>query len=177
MKNFTVPTRETVSEHNQEIFDKLQSAIGFVPNLYASMAVSEGALGAYLGLQSAKSSLKAKEKEVINLVVSQVNSCDYCLRAHTAISKLHGFTEDQILEIRTGEISFDSKLNALAQYAKSAAENKGKPSDEVLVNFFNAGYDDENLVDAVIVIGDKMITNYLFSVLEVPVDFAEVPNL
>ncbi|MEO0788122.1 MAG: carboxymuconolactone decarboxylase family protein, partial [Bacteroidota bacterium] len=90
MSNISVPTRETVNATNQTIFDKLESQLGFVPNLYATFAHSNNALKTYLDLQAAPSSLKAKEKEAINLAVSQVNECAYCLAAHTAIGKMNG---------------------------------------------------------------------------------------
>lgn len=83
MTAITVPTRDTVTPNNQALFDALQGQLGFVPNLYATLAHSENALGTYLALQSAKSSLSAKAREVINLVVSQVNNCRYCLAALT----------------------------------------------------------------------------------------------
>ena len=73
MTAITVPTRDTVSPANQAMFDALQGQLGFVPNLYATLAHSENALGTYLALQSAKSSINAKAREVVNLVVSQVN--------------------------------------------------------------------------------------------------------
>lgn len=38
MQNFSIPLREEVSENNQAIFDNLQKALGFVPNLYAYYA-------------------------------------------------------------------------------------------------------------------------------------------
>jgi hypothetical protein len=37
MTAFTVPTREQVSTNNQVIFDNLQKALGFVPNLYITI--------------------------------------------------------------------------------------------------------------------------------------------
>ena len=117
MSAFNVPTREEVSANNQAIFDHLEKAVGFVPNLFATYAHSENALKNYLDFSNAKTSLKAKEKEVVNLAVSQVNNCDYCLAAHTAIGKMNGFTEPQILELRAGKASFDAKLNALAKLA------------------------------------------------------------
>lgn len=177
MKTFEVPARENVSAPNQNLFDNLQKGLGKVPNLYATMAHSENALGTYLSLQGAASSLKAKEKEVINLVVSQVNSCDYCLAAHTYIGKLNGFTEDQILEIRGGAASFDRKLDALAALTRDFVEKKGKPGTAVLDRFFEAGYTKEQLVDAIVVIGDKTITNYLHGATQVPVDFPAAPEL
>ena len=92
MKAFTVPTRDEVSENNQAIFDNLQKGLGFVPNLYAYYAKNETALGDYLALQNRKSTLKAKEREVINLVTSQINGCRYCQSAHTEMGKMNGFT-------------------------------------------------------------------------------------
>ncbi len=177
MKNFTVPSRETVSAANQTIFDQLKKGLGMVPNLYATFAHSEHALGNYLALQNGKSSLNAKEREVINLVVSQVNECEYCLAAHTMIAKMQGFTDAQIIEIRKGGAAFDAKLNALARLVKSAAENRGAATAELVEQFFAAGYTDGQLVDTVVVIGDKIITNYLHALTKVPVDFPAAPSL
>ena len=94
MKTIQVPTYEQVSPNNQEIFGQLKKGLSFVPNLYATFAHSETALATYLALQNAKSSLSPKAREVINLVVSQVNNCEYCLAAHTALGKMIGFTDE-----------------------------------------------------------------------------------
>ena len=91
MKTFNVPTRDQVSPANQIQFDNLSKAIGMVPNLYATMAYSENALPRYLAFQGAKTSLSNKEKEAVNLVVSEVNGCKYCQSAHTVIGKMNGF--------------------------------------------------------------------------------------
>lgn len=177
MKTFSVPTRETVSPANQQLFDKVSKGLGKVPNLFATMAYSENALGTYLALSGAKSALKAKEKEVINLVVSELNECEYCLSAHTAIAKLNGFTDEQILQIRTGAVPFDSKLDALAKLAANFVEKHGKVQDEYVDAFFAAGYTKEHLVDLIVAIGDKVITNFLHGVSNVPIDFPPAPAL
>ncbi|MEP3837280.1 MAG: carboxymuconolactone decarboxylase family protein [Algibacter sp.] len=171
MSTFNVPTREEVSENNQAIFDNLNKALGFVPNLYATYANSDTALENYLNFAKAKTSLSAKEKEVVNLAVSQVNDCIYCLSAHTAIGKMNGFSDDQILELRAGRASFDNKLDALAKLAKNVTENRGKTEANVLENFFNAGYTKGNLIDTISLVGDKTISNYIHSTTQVPVDF------
>lgn len=174
---FNVPTREEVSKNNQAIFDQLQKGLGFVPNLYATYAHSDTALGDYLALQNRKSSLKAKEREIINLVVSQVNECAYCLAAHTALGKMNGFTDEQILELRTGEASFDTKFDALAKFTRDITVNRSKPSAAALDNFFEAGYTKENLVDTIVVIGDKIISNFIHGATQIPVDFPAAPEL
>ncbi|MEM9525180.1 MAG: carboxymuconolactone decarboxylase family protein [Bacteroidota bacterium] len=177
MATFQVPTHENVSENNQAIFDKLEQQLGFVPNLYATFALSKNALGNYLTFQGAKSSLKAKEREIINLVVSQYNECEYCLAAHTALGKMNGFTDEQILEIRTGRATFNEKFDALARFVLATTENRGKPSTAVTDAFLAAGYTQENLVDAIVVIGDKIVSNFIHGVTQIPVDFPAAPAL
>ena len=174
MSTFNVPKRDEVSSSNQALFDNLEKAVGFVPNLYATYAYSENALQNYLALSGAKTSLKAKEKEVVNLAVSQVNECSYCLAAHIAIGKMNGFTDEQILELRAGKASFDPKLNALAALSKNITENRGGTDAAVVANFFAAGWTKENLVDTIVLVGDKTISNYLHKTTDVPVDFPEV---
>jgi len=177
MSTINVPKREEVSTANQAIFDNLEKAVGFVPNLFATYAHSENALGNYLALSNAKTSLKAKEKEVVNLAVSQVNNCVYCLSAHTAIGKMNGFTDEQILELRAGKASFDEKLDALARLAKNITENRGATDAQVVDNFFAAGWTKENLIDTIVLVGDKTISNYIHSTTKVPVDFPEAQPL
>lgn len=177
MENFTVPTKADVSENNQALFNNLEKGLGQVPNLYAYLAKNETALGDYLTLQNRKSNLKAKEKEIVNLVVSQVNECDYCLAAHTLIGKMNGFTDDQVLEIRSGRASFDSKFNALAEFVKETTLNRGKASQNAINNLFEAGYNEAALIDIIILIGDKTVTNYLHRTTQLPIDFPLAPAL
>ncbi|KAA2243397.1 carboxymuconolactone decarboxylase family protein [Chitinophaga agrisoli] len=177
MKAFPIPTKDQVSPANQAIFDNLTKVVGRVPNLYATLAHSENALGNYLALQNGKSSLRAKEREVINLVVSEVNGCLYCLSAHTALAKMQGFTDEQILEIRRAAITFDSKLDTLAKLVKSITENRGHADGVLLDNFYAAGYNEGSLADVVMAIGDKIITNYMFALTAVPIDFPVAPAI
>lgn len=174
---FTVPKREDVSPANRAIFDHMQNAFGKVPNIYAMFTHSETALADYLALQNRKSTLSAKEREIINLVVSQINGCKYCSAAHTAVGKMYGFTDNEIVEIRKAEVLFDAKYAALATFVKETAANKGRPSVEAYNSFFAAGYTKANFVDVLIIIGDKIISNYLHNITEVTVDWPEIPQI
>ncbi|MCF8254590.1 MAG: carboxymuconolactone decarboxylase family protein [Bacteroidia bacterium] len=176
MKKFNVPTREEVGSINQEIFDKLNKALGFVPNLYAAIAYSENGLDRYLNYQNAKTTLSNKEKEAVNLIVSQVNNCIYCQSAHTVIGKMNGFSDEQILDIRRGKAT-DSKLNSLVALAADITKNRGKASEETVNEFFNQGYTNENLVDLILQVSDKTAMNYLHNLTKVSVDFPLAPSL
>ena len=167
---FNVPTREQVAPANQEIFDNMAKALGFVPNLYATIAYSDNGLTRFLAYQNAKTTLSNKEKEAVNLIVSQVNGCVYCQSAHLVLGKMNGFTDEQLLHIRHGK-SEDAKLNALVQLAGDITKNKGNANNETVNAFFSQGYTKENLVDLVLQISDKTAMNYLHNLTQVPVDF------
>ncbi len=94
MTKFSVPTKEEVNTSNKAIFDQLKKTVGFVPNLYALMAYSDTALDTYIKFENAPNSFSKKEIELIKLVVSQENGCQYCLSAHTLFGEMNGFSKD-----------------------------------------------------------------------------------
>src|SRR5690606_24750155 len=177
MKTITVPQKDQVSEGNSAIFSQMEKGLGFVPNLFATFAHSNNALKNYLNFQNAKTSLNSKEKEVINLVVSQYNDCQYCLAAHTAIAQKIGFSLAQTLEIRSASLSFNTKLDAMAKLVKSIITQKGHGDNALLEQFFNVGYTEETLIDVILLIGDKTITNYVHAITKVPIDWPLAPEL
>lgn len=177
MQTIQIPTRDQLSPENQAMLDKLQKTLGFVPNLYATFALSEHALGNYLAFQNARSTITGRAREVVNLVVSQVNGCQYCLAAHTAIGAIVGFSPDQILEIRRGTASFDLKLDALARLVRAIAVERGHASLDLREAFFAVGWTQENLVDTLLAVGDKVVSNYLHAMTQVPVDFPAAPAI
>ena len=174
---FQVPSKSEVSENNQAIFDNLEKKLSFVPNLYAYIAKNDTALGDYLAFQGRKSTLRAKEVEIVNLITSQINGCRYCQSAHTAIGKMNGFTDEQILEIRSGEATFDEKLNALARFTQSVVQFRGKVSRDEVIRFLDAGYLEANLIDVFMIIGEKTVSNLIHNVAQFDIDFPVAPEL
>jgi AhpD family alkylhydroperoxidase len=170
MTTFKVPSRNEVSPANQQNFDILQKALGMVPNLYATIAYSDNGLSRYLAFQGAKTSLTNKEKEAINLVVSEVNGCRYCQSAHTVIGKLNGFSDEEITNIRKGH-SIKAKLDALIVLAKDITQNRGRINEAHLVAFYAAGYNNGNLIDVILQVSDKTAMNYLHNLTGIPIDF------
>ena len=178
MTEFNVPTINEVSDKNRAILEGLGKQIGFVPNLYATMAHSDNALESYINLSKsqAKGSLSAKEREAINLVVAQVNGCRYCQSAHTELAKLNGFTVDETIKLRQGE-SDDPKLNALVRLAKEIVVGKGQINEKTLEIFFAEGYDKGGLIDVILAIIGITFTNYVNNITHIPIDFPLAEDL
>lgn len=173
MKTVTVPNKEQVNADSQAILESVEKKMGKIPNLYATIGYSSFALKAMLDTEAAlshNSSFSAREREAVNLIVSQVNNCDYCLAAHTMMSKMRGFMEEETIAIRKAEYS-DSKLNSVIKLAQSIADNKGAADDSALQNFFDAGYDEKALIELTALIALRSFTNYVFANTQIPIDF------
>jgi len=99
-----------------------------------------------------------------------VNGCRYCQSAHTVLGKLNGFSDDEIIKIRKGYSSND-KIDKLVALTKDIAENKGRVSSETLNAFYAVGYNNENLVDVILQVSDKIAMNYLYNLIQIPIDF------
>lgn len=171
MSRFIIPTKEEVSENNQNIFSDLEKGLGFVPNLYAYYTKSETALQDYLSFQNRSSTLSKKEIEIVNLIVSEHNGCGYCTSAHTVVAGMNGFSNEEILDLRNNASNADVKFNALAKFTSAILSNKGKVTDQDKEDFFAAGYTEANLVDVVLKIGDKTISNYIHNIAKFAIDF------
>ncbi|MCQ6957020.1 carboxymuconolactone decarboxylase family protein [Mucilaginibacter aquariorum] len=178
MKKIKVPTRDEVNPDAQLLFDQVTKHLGKLPNLYATMGYSSGTLKGYLQFEAAMSGgvFTVKEKEAINLVVSEINNCDYCLAAHTMIAKSKGYTEEDTIGIRKG-FTTDHKLDTVVKLAKSITDNRGEADPELLDAFFEAGYKEDALIELIGLITAKIFTNYVFAVTGVPLDFPEASKL
>lgn len=172
MRTFEVPTREQVSPETQAIFDNLEKQVGMVPNLYATIGYSHAALSNYLAFQAgqAKGTFNNKEREIINLAVSEVNQCQYCLAAHTAIGKMNGFTEEETLQLRGGTHA-DARYNAISKLAAAITKTHARPESALVEEFFAQGFDKAALIDLVSMVADKTFANYVHILTDVPVDF------
>ena len=75
------------------------------------------------------------------------------------------------MDVRGGTAPFDGRLDALARLVRNVALSRGHADNKVLQAFFAAGWTEGNLVDVMLVIGDKTVSNYLHSTTKIPVDF------
>lgn len=171
-------TIEQANENSQAIFTNIKSKIGMLPNLYATMGVSDKLLGGFLTFTETLKSgeLSGKEYEAIALATSQANGCAYCLSAHTAIGKMNGFTEEETLELRDNSIA-DSKLNALVTLTSELVNLKGHPSETTVDNFFEEGYNKAAFAEVIAIAALTTITNNVYHNGGFEIDFPKAQNI
>lgn len=178
MKKIIVPTIDQVSPESKVLFEGMQRRLGKVPNLYATMGYSSTALKAFLDLDATLSRgvFNGKQREAIALVVSQLNNCAYCLAGHTVAALKYGLTTDETIGIRKG-YSSDAKINAIVQLSKSIAGNKGHADGALLQQFFDAGFNEDALMELIGFIAMRVYTNYAYAATGIPVDFPAAPAI
>src|SRR5467141_3568139 len=94
------PESSTGKAH--DLLTAVQKKLGLVPNMTRVMANSPAVLEAYLQFSGSLDggSLDAKSRERIALETAEANKCEYCLSAHSAIGKMVGLNETEILDSR-----------------------------------------------------------------------------
>lgn len=173
MKTIQVPDLNQVSVESKTILEQVSKRMGKIPNLYATIGYSAPALKGMLEFEASlahDASFTAKEREAINLIVSQVNQCDYCLAAHTSLAQLRGFSQADTIAIRRAAYS-EPRLNAIIQLAQSLTAQKGNAEPALLEAFFEAGFNEKALIELIGLITVRSFANYVYAATNVPIDF------
>lgn len=155
--------------------ERARAAFGGVPNLMRTFANSAAVLNAYLEFHQAlgSGSISTKLQEQIAVVVAETNDCEYCLSAHTAIGKLHGLTDRELLASRQLQTN-DPRTNAALRFAREIVEKRGKVTDRELEAVRQAGFNDGEIAELIANVAINIFTNYFNHVSQTEVDFPKV---
>src|SRR5262249_32377085 len=118
---------EAADPKAKRLLEGIQEKPKITPNMMRVMANSPAVLEGYLGLSGALAggSLPPKLREEIALAVGELNGCQYCVSAHTAIGKLTGLTDKEIEDAREVR-SHSPKDEAALEFARLLVANRGQ---------------------------------------------------
>jgi AhpD family alkylhydroperoxidase len=171
---YTVHTLETAPKAAQEILAAAKKGLGFLPNLFAVMAEAPALVKAYATLSRIfdETSFSATERQVVLLTVSYVNDCEYCIAAHSVIAGMQKVPDQVVQAIRQGRPIADRKLEALRRLTAAVVGARGWPSEEDLGAFLSAGYGKQQVLEVVLGVGMKTLSNYTNHIAGTPLDHA-----
>lgn len=174
MTDFRLHDQATAPRDAHDSLAAVQEKYGFVPNLMAIMAEAPPLLQAYLTLSQllAQSTLSAQERNLLLLAISVANGCDYCVAAHTLGARTAELPDAVIEAVRENTPVADPKLEALRQLAQSVANDRGRPEPAIVRAFFDAGYSQANLLEVILAVGMKTLSNYTNHIANTPLDAA-----
>lgn len=145
---------------------------GMLANLTATLAGSPALIEAYQTLHElfVKSSFNADELTVVWQTINVENECHYCVPAHTAIAGMMKVAP-AITEALRNETALPSeKLEALRTFTLVVVRNRGHVSDAELEAFYAAGYNERSVLDVILGLAQKTISNYTNHIANTPVD-------
>lgn len=148
--------------------------------IHRRMAASPVVIATYSGIGAAiaeHGTFDARTRETIALAVGNENGCDYCQAAHTLSARRAGLTDEQILQIRTGDVEFDPKLATLAALARAVASNTGTVPQELRQAALSAGWTKEELDELFAHIAVNIYTNYFNHYAGTELDLPPAPPM
>ncbi|NNM56785.1 carboxymuconolactone decarboxylase family protein [Acidocella sp.] len=167
-------TLETAPGPGRKVLEKAKAQVGFIPNMYANMVNSPGLLDTYLDGYArfrAESGFTPTEQEVVFLVISRANGCNYCSAAHSMMAdKMSKVPADVLQALRAGTPVADPKLAALAQFTRVMFDTRGRPAAAGTQAFLAAGYGERQALEIVLAMAVKTLSNCANHLFHTPVD-------
>lgn len=175
MSRFQTFNPSTASGKSKDLLDAVKSKLGRDLNMAGVMANSPAVLEGYLNFSGALSGglLSAKLREQIALVIAQENHCDYCLSAHSAIGKMVGLSQEQVIASRKGAADSD-KTSAALTFAKRVLATKGQVTESDVQTVRAAGFSDGEVAEMIAHVALNVFTNYFNIATDVEIDFPKV---
>lgn len=151
-------------EGTQTLLQGAKTSLGFVPNMFANMGHSFGLLATYMdGYERFRrqSGFTPQEQEAIFLTISQENGCEYCVGAHSMLAdKQSGMDMATIKALRAGDAPQDPKLASLCKFTRTLSSSRGLPNKKDVQDFLAAGYAEQQILELILAIGVKTMSNY-----------------
>lgn len=174
MSQFNFNVRQA-PEAAQPLLTGAQQKYGFTPNLLTGLAESPETLQTYLYLGDIlnKTSLTPVEQQVVLLAASAENHCTYCVAAHSLIAKHMVKTDVAIVDaLRQQQTLPDKKLNALATFTRAVVKQRGMVQGKPLDDFITAGYSSVQVLEVILGVTMKTLSNYANHIMDTPLDTA-----
>jgi uncharacterized peroxidase-related enzyme len=172
MSEFILHTRDTAPPASRKILQSTEKQLGFIPNLYAVMAESPATLEAYQDLTGwvDKTDFSLIERQLVLLSISRYRNCAYCLAAHGTVAKMQKIPEHIVAAIYYNQPLADPKLQALRTFTRAVLAAQGWVHQETLQTFYRAGYQQHHVLEVVLAISFKTLSNYINHIIDTPID-------
>ncbi len=141
-------------------------------NFLHLLANSPAALDAYAACAGAlaRGQLTPRQREIIAIMVAEINGSNYCLSAHYAAARKLGLSHEEINSARRAA-SDDAQTQALLRFTQAVALQRGDISESDFQYLRLAGFNDALIAEVISNIALNIFANYFNSVARTEVDF------
>ncbi|WOH38260.1 carboxymuconolactone decarboxylase family protein [Thalassotalea fonticola] len=172
MLKFTLYSLDTAPTDAKPLLENSIKSFGMLPNLHAVMAECPQLLNSYQQAHNLfqSTSFNNEELTVVWQTINIEHNCHYCIPAHTAIAHMMEVDKAIIASLLNSTPLDNNKLETLRITTLAMVRNRGELSTIELENFFDAGYGKQQLLEIVLGISQKIMSNYTNHLANTPVD-------
>jgi alkylhydroperoxidase family enzyme len=165
---------ETAPSDSRPLLEQSLKEFGMIPNLHAVLAESPPALEAYQVLHRLfqQTSFNAEELTVVWQTINVEHECHYCVPAHTGIAQMMKVDPTISDALRNRTELPNSKLQVLHLTTLALVRSRGRITEQEQADFFAAGYERRHLIEIILGLSQKVISNYVNHLADTPVDKA-----
>lgn len=161
-----------------DAFAQAKSQFGAVINLFRVAGHAPNVLSGILAFNKSLTEtceLTNAQVELVAMLTSALNRCDYCVNVHMQVGKMHGLTREQLVEAMSARAD-NSTDQALLTYTNEVVRNRGQVSEATLVSAREAGFSEKSLLEVIGVVGIYTSLQYIRHVANPEIDFPAVPE-
>lgn len=174
MSEYKIHSIDSAPDGSKPLLEGSQKAFGMIPNLHGVMAEAPTVLEAYQKLHQlfTETSLSSDEQNVVWLTINVEHECHYCVPAHTGIAKSMHVGDEVINALRNKTPLADEKLEALRTFTLAAVRKRGAVNESDLDAFHDAGFTQQQVLEVLLGVSQKVLSNYVNHIAKTPVDEA-----
>lgn len=171
VSRFRIHDDTTAPDESSAVLKVAQTNAGTLPNFLGVLAASPHALRAYTRAwgELRRGRLSQQTVERIALAVAAYYGSESDIALHSRVARSSGLGIDEV----TRACQFDSqdKVEAvLLDYLKVLLENREQPSALLHEKVHEAGWDDEQIIEAIAVMGLESLVAMVGIAADIPVD-------
>lgn len=139
----------------------------------AVMAESPLLLEAYqqLYLLGSRTHFTAEELQIVYMTISYERDCNYCMAAHSFQASVRDKVAPEVVTaLREGQRLREPKLRALQSLANALSGGNDKPPAKLVNEFYQVGYTQEQLLELVLLLATKTLSNVAHQLTQAPLD-------
>ncbi len=151
----------------QEIYRETINRRGKLSNIMRIHSLNPVSMKAhmdlYLAVMFQHSGLKRPERELLAVVVSLLNRCEYCIHHHAEALNFYWKDESKIRRLIDDYTSFpfNERERALVRFAEMLTLHPAEASDADVNQLRQAGFSDSDILDATLVVSYFNFVNRL----------------
>jgi len=172
MTTLTTHTIDSAPTLSKALLQNTVDAFGMLPNLHGVLASSPQTLEAYQKLHElfVNSSFDADEMTVVWQTINVEHECGYCVPAHTWIANSMKVDAAITDALRNQTAMPSAKLQALHEMTLIIVRNRGHVSSDQLSSFYGLGYSEQQILEIILCLSQKIISNYTNHIAKTKVD-------